>query len=85
MYVHTYKKCIQPECVLPKFYGLPKIHIKDIPHRPIVSSRESVTYGVAKELTSISQALAGRSMHHVQNIQNFIASIKHISYSQGNV
>ena len=37
-------------CVLPKFYGLPKIHKNRHPLRPIVSSRGSVTYGVAKVL-----------------------------------
>ena len=33
----------------PKFYGLPKIHKKDIPLRPIVSTIGAVTYGVEKE------------------------------------
>ena len=45
----TYKSMYPTGCV-PKFYGLPKIHKLDIPLRPIVSSCESVTYGVAKEL-----------------------------------
>ena len=39
----------------PKFYSLPKIYKNDIPLRPIVSSRSSATYGVAKELASILQ------------------------------
>ena len=45
---NTYK-CMYPMgCNVPKFYGLPKIYKLDTPLRPIVSSRGSVTYGVAK-------------------------------------
>ena len=33
---------------VPKFYGLPKIHKKDVPLRPIVSSIGSVMYDTAK-------------------------------------
>ena len=36
-----------------KLYGLPKIHKKYMPLRPIMSSRRSMIYGVAKELTRI--------------------------------
>ena len=32
---------------IPKFYGLPKIHKKDAPRRPIVSSIDSVMYNTA--------------------------------------
>ena len=35
-------------CIIPKFYGLPKIQKTGNPLRPIVSSRGSITYGVAK-------------------------------------
>ena len=55
----------------PKFYGLPKIHKKDIPLRPIVSSVGSVTYGVAKEVTRILKPLVGTTSHHVNNTKEF--------------
>ena len=45
----------------PKFYGLPKIHKKNIPLRSIVSSIGSVSYGVAKELSKIIKPLMGCS------------------------
>ena len=45
-----YKKLYLTGAVAPKFYGLPKIHKGDIPLRPIVSSRGSISYEVAKEL-----------------------------------
>ena len=38
-------------CNGPKFYGLPKIDKLGQPLRPIMSSRGSVMYGVAKVLT----------------------------------
>ena len=43
----TYNAMYPTGCVPPKFYGLPKIHKTGNPLRPIVSSRGSVTYGVA--------------------------------------
>ena len=47
----TYRAMYPTGCVPPKFYGLPKIHKTGNPLRPIVSSRGSVTYGVAKVKT----------------------------------
>ena len=57
----TYKAMCPTGCVLPKFYGLPKIHKTGNPLRPIVSSRGSVTYGVAKVLSKVLKPLVGKS------------------------
>ena len=59
----------------PKYYGLPKIR-KDIPLRPIVSSRGSVTYWVAKELARIHKPLVGKSIHHVSNKTQFAKQLR---------
>ena len=40
-------------CTATKFYGLPKIYKPGTPLRPIVSSRGSVTYGVAKVIAKV--------------------------------
>ena len=48
-----YKAMDPTSCTPPKFYGLPKIHKTGTPLRPIVSSRGSVTYGVAKVLAKV--------------------------------
>ena len=56
-----YKKMYPTGAVAPKFYGLPKIHKGDIPLRPIVSSRGSISYEVAKELSRILRPLVGKS------------------------
>ena len=55
----------------PKCYGLPKIHKKNIPLRPIISSIGSVSYGVAKELAKIIKPLVGTSEDHVNNTKEF--------------
>ena len=48
---HLYKKIYPTGSVAPKFYELPKIHKRDNPLGPIVSSRGSIYYEMAKELS----------------------------------
>ena len=67
-----YKKLYPTGAVKPKFYGLPKIHKDGVPLRPIVSSRGSITYEVAKELARILKPLVGSSPHHIINTGDFI-------------
>ena len=54
---NKYKQLYPTSVVPPKFYGLPKIHKVGTPLRPIVSSRGSITCGVAKELAYIIEPL----------------------------
>ena len=70
-------------CVPPKFYGLPKIHKPDTPLRPIVSSCESVTYGVAKELAKILKPLVCKSPHHITSTQDFEEQARQIKLEPG--
>ena len=74
-----YKKMYLTGAVAPKFYGLPKIHKRDIPLRPIVSSRGSINYEVAKELSSILRPLVGSSPHHIKNTADFVQQLKGIT------
>ena len=76
---------IPHQCSPPKFYGLPKIHKTGTPLRPIVSSRESITYGVAKELVHIIKPLVGQSPHHLKNTQHFIQQLKGKKLEPGEV
>ena len=79
----TYK-CIYPTgCITPKFYGLPKIHKPDTTLRPIMSSRGSVTYGVAKVLTNILKPLIGKSQHHIYSIQHFVEQANEVTLLSG--
>ena len=74
-----YKKMYPTGGVPPKFYGLPKIHKRGIPLRPIVSSRGSISYEVAKKLARILKPLVGSSPHHIKNTGDFIEQIKHVT------
>ena len=73
-----YKKLYPTGAVTPKFYGLPKIHKDGVPLRPIVSSRGSITYEVAKELSRIVKPLVGSSPHHIKNTEDFIQQMKEV-------
>ena len=53
------------------------------PPRPIVSSRGSVTYGVAKELVKILKPLTGNTIHHVSNSKEFAEEIKKNKLDKG--
>ena len=73
-----YKRMYPTGAVAPKFYGLPKIHKGDIPLRPIVSSRGSISYEVAKELSRILRPLVGKSPHHIKNTGDFVQQVRGI-------
>ena len=80
-----YKQLYPTSAVPPKVYGLPKIHKTGTPLRPIVSSRGSITYGVAKELSYIIKPLVGQSPHHLKNTQHFIQQIQGKKLEAGQV
>ena len=78
-----YKKMYPTGAVAPKLYGLPKLHKRDIPIRPIVSSRGSIYYEVAKELSRILRPLVGKSPHHIKNTGDFVQQVKGIRLPPG--
>ena len=80
---NIYRKMYPTGASPQRFYGLPKIHKKNIPLRPIVSSIGSVAYGVAKILANIIKPLMGCSEHHVQNSQMFVEEIKDMKLEKG--
>ena len=71
-----YKKVYPTSDQAPKFYGLPKIHKKDMPLRPIVSGNGSVTESVAKHLSKILNEVKGKNPHSVKNSEDFVNKIK---------
>ena len=80
---NTYRRVYPTGSSVPKFYGLPEIHKKDVPLRPIVSSIGSVTYGVAKELSRILKPLVGKSIYHVDNSKEFAEEIRNTRLEEG--
>ena len=79
----TYRVMYPTGCVPPKFYGLPKIHKTGNPLRPIVSSRGSVTYEVAKVISKLLKPLVGKSPHHIQSTRDFVSKAKGLTLQVG--
>ena len=78
-----YRTMYPTGCVLPKFYGLPKIHKTGNLLRPIVSSRGSVTYGVAKVISKVLKLLVANSPHHIQSTGDFVSKAKRLTLQAG--
>ena len=53
--------------------------------RPIMSSRGSIKYRVAKKLANIIQPLVCQSPHHLKNIQHFVQHIQKVKLEPGEV
>ena len=66
-------------CTAPMFYGLQKIHKTGTPIRPIVSTRSSVTYGVAKVMAKVLKPLVGKLPHHIQSTSNFVSKVREVT------
>ena len=69
--------------VSPRFYVLPKIHETGIPLRFIVSSRGSVTYGVAKVHAKALKPLVSKSPYHIQSTRDFVNRFREVTLLLG--
>ena len=67
---------------LPQLYGLPKLHKKNIPLRPIVSSIGSATYLLSKELARILSPLRGQTKSYIKNSKHFVEKLNDISLEE---
>jgi hypothetical protein len=65
------KKLIPHTSVPSWLYGMPKIHKKGVPLRPIVNCIASPTYLLAKHLIRLLIPLAGHSPSHIRNSEDF--------------
>ncbi len=79
---YKYRHLLHTSAEPPKFYGLPKIHKSDMPLRPIVSSRGSITYNTAKFVADIIKPLMGKTPHHLHNSQDLISKLKNVVVSE---
>ena len=64
--------------IVPRFYGLPKVHKANTPLRTIVSSIGTITYASAKYLADILSPLVGNTEHHVKNSKEFAEYVKNL-------
>ena len=70
--------------VIPRFYGLPKIHKVSVPFRPIVSFINSPTYNLSKFLSRIlSSLLVNR--YSVRNSKEFIDYVQNFTISENEI
>ena len=60
----------------PQIYGLPKIHKEDILMQPIVSTINSPSYKLAKDLARNFTPLAGNTAYTVRNYTTFVERIR---------
>ncbi len=80
-----YRKMYPTGCIVPRFYGLPKIHKKTVPLRPIVASRGSVTYQVARHLAHILSPLVTRNPHILKNSAELVKLMSPIQLEEDDV
>ena len=78
----TYKRFQPTSKIPPYFMDSPNPQIWH-PFRPIVSKRDMVNHGVAKELANIIRPMVGHSPQHIRNSQHFIECIKAFQLYQG--
>ncbi|XP_037826543.1 uncharacterized protein LOC119614495 [Lucilia sericata] len=57
--------------IAPRIYGLPKIHKKDMPLRPICSSINSPSYNLSKYIIDILRKLTNDSIYNVRDAREF--------------
>jgi hypothetical protein len=74
----TAKKVIPHTSIPPRLYGLPKIHKKCVPLRPIVNCIASPTYSLAKHLTVTLNPFVGHSPSHIRNSEDFVQKLNTI-------
>nr|VZI20831.1 unnamed protein product [Spirometra erinaceieuropaei] len=64
------------DTTLARFYGLPKIHKANVPHRPIVALKGSLTYNLAKWMYSKLKFLQGILSTSVRSASQFLIDLR---------
>lgn len=70
---------------LAKFYGLFKIHKKDIPLRPITSTIGSPGYTLAKVFTRMLEIIFPRTKHHIKDSYRFVTFLDGVSIKDDDI
>ena len=73
--LEQYRKLYPTVSDVPKFYGLPKVHKKEVPLRPIVASRGSIMYETARFVADILSPLVGHTDHHIHNSADLVEKL----------
>ncbi|KAL7307629.1 hypothetical protein TKK_0000317 [Trichogramma kaykai] len=73
----------QTNTILAKCYGLPKIHKKDIPLRPIISTINSPTHFLSKTLYDSIKNAIPLPKSHIDNSRTFVKIMNNFSVPDG--
>ena len=71
------RKLTLKNTIIPRIYGLPKIHKEGVPFRSIVNTIGSATYQLAKFLAKTLKPLVGHTFSFIKYSSHFINSIKY--------
>ena len=82
---HQYRRLYPTSATVPRFYGLPKVHKRDTPLRPIVASRGSITYELAKLLAMILSPLVGKNGYALKNSAAMVEELSLLTLSETDV
>ena len=80
-----YKRLYPTSSLIPRFYGLPKVHKTRAPLRPIVASRGSITYQVARKVADILAPLVGCNGFALNNSAHLVNELKDIKLDEDEV
>jgi len=80
-----YKALYRSEGILPRAYGLPKIHKPDIPYRLIISSMDSPFYSLASFLQGIIRKHVPDTLSHLDNSFELTEKLKNIFISDNHI
>lgn len=83
--VPLFNRLYPTETVIPRFYGLPKIHKASVPLRPIVASRGSITYGVARFVADILKPIVGKNGYALKNSADMVNTLGQVRLEEGEV
>lgn len=77
---------LEPDTLgLPKFYGLPKIHKKDTPLRPITATIGCVGYLTAKVFAKMIDQVFPRTDHHIKDSYEFAKYIQNVTIEETDI
>ena len=80
-----HRRLLPTSTLTPRFYGLPKVHKAGAPLRPIVASRGSITYGVARHVADILSPLVGKNGYALKNSEDMVNSLNNCTLQEDDI
>jgi len=78
-------RLIPNNAIIPRIYGVPKIHKTGVPLRPIVNTIGSPTYWLAKYLANKLRPLSGNTPSYIKDSDSFIEWIKNLEFNENDL